>query len=426
MLLTVSITLTQCPTDVKLNKFKLHIDLCTTFDDGNQFCYDDELFFNNSCIASMEISDCVFNPPNGVIRWDKPQSFVYIGVIFNNDSIEIFVVGVPCLETLELNNFDVVRRKLDEDSIGKILSESPCLETLELDDCYGEDYIDTIEINVPYMLSLTIKSYLYLEKLLLLNMSSLVKADLDYLINYRFADRRGRIEYDIGEEMLKGLLPSLDHVNEITLGYLFTDCSNHVLLTLVYLLFPTRLVIKLRQREENFEETEESDDVVVTAAAGTKTEEKDVDKEEFDTLLITHQGNSQVKDNKIDLIVQQYEQFTIPKEESIDNGFSRFNTIITSLKALDEGFSIKNYVRKFLRALHPKWRAKVMAIEESKDLTSLSLDELIGNLKVYEVIIKKDSEMVKGKRELNRSFALKVKKDSSDADSSTSDSEDEE
>nr|GEY76943.1 copia protein [Tanacetum cinerariifolium] len=36
-----------------------------------------------------------------------------------------------------------------------------------------------------------------------------------------------------------------------------------------------------------------------------------------------------------------------------------------------------NYVRKFLRALHPKWRAKVTTIEESKDLTSLSLDELI-------------------------------------------------
>ncbi|GJZ48456.1 zf-CCHC domain-containing protein [Tanacetum coccineum] len=66
------------------------------------------------------------------------------------------------------------------------------------------------------------------------------------------------------------------------------------------------------------------------------------------------------------------------------------------------------------------------AIEESKDLTSLSLDELIGNLKVYEVIIKKDSEMVKGKREQNRSLALKAKKESSDEDSSTSDSEDEE
>ncbi|GJT39456.1 zf-CCHC domain-containing protein [Tanacetum coccineum] len=116
----------------------------------------------------------------------------------------------------------------------------------------------------------------------------------------------------------------------------------------------------------------------------------------------------------------------IPEEESIDNAFARFNTIITSLKALDEGFSSKNYVRKFLRTLHPKWRTKVKASEESKDLTSLSLDELIGNLKVYEVIIKKDSEMVKGKREQNRSLALKAKKESSDEDSSTSDSEDEE
>ncbi|GJT78056.1 zf-CCHC domain-containing protein [Tanacetum coccineum] len=113
------------------------------------------------------------------------------------------------------------------------------------------------------------------------------------------------------------------------------------------------------------------------------------------------------------LLVQQYEQFTIPKEESIDNAFARFNTIITSLKALDEGFSSKNYVRKFLRALHPKWRAKVTSIEESKDLTSLSLDELIGNLKVYEVIIKNDSKMVKGKREQSRSLALKEKKESS-------------
>ncbi|GKE36910.1 hypothetical protein Tco_1460315 [Tanacetum coccineum] len=64
------------------------------------------------------------------------------------------------------------------------------------------------------------------------------------------------------------------------------------------------------------------------------------------------------------------------------------------LQALD------NYVKKFLRALHPKWRAKVTAIEESKDLTSLSLDELIGN--------------------------LKAKKESSDEECSTSGSEDEE
>ncbi|GJU62953.1 retrovirus-related pol polyprotein from transposon TNT 1-94 [Tanacetum coccineum] len=146
-------------------------------------------------------------------------------------------------------------------------------------------------------------------------------------------------------------------------------------------------------------------------------------KEIWKTLLVTHQGNNQVKDNKIDLLVQQYEQFIISKDESIDNAFARFNTIITSLKALDEGYSSKNYARKFLRALHPKWRSKVTTIEESKDLISLLLDELVGNLKVHEMIIKKDSEIVKAKGE-RKSLALKAKKESSDKECSTSRSED--
>ncbi|GJT39721.1 zf-CCHC domain-containing protein [Tanacetum coccineum] len=148
-------------------------------------------------------------------------------------------------------------------------------------------------------------------------------------------------------------------------------------------------------------------------------------KDIWQSLLITHQGNSQVKD-KIDLLVQQYEQFTILEEESIDSGFARFNTIITSLKALDEGFSSKNYVRKFLRALHPKWRAKVTTIEESKDLSSLALDELIGNLKVHKVVMEKDSEIYKGKKERVKSIALKAKKESSDDETLTSRSDDKE
>nr|GEW09803.1 retrotransposon protein [Tanacetum cinerariifolium] len=64
-------------------------------------------------------------------------------------------------------------------------------------------------------------------------------------------------------------------------------------------------------------------------------------------------------------------------------------------------------------ALHLKWRAKVTAIKESKDLTSLSLDELMRNLKVHEMIIKKDSKIVKAKGE-RKYLALKAKKESSD------------
>nr|GEY71480.1 transposase, Ptta/En/Spm, transposase, Tnp1/En/Spm-like protein [Tanacetum cinerariifolium] len=64
--------------------------------------------------------------------------------------------------------------------------------------------------------------------------------------------------------------------------------------------------------------------------------------------------------------------------ESIDRGFARFNTIITSLKALDEGFSSKNDVRKFLRQ---KERIKSIALKAKKEssddetLTSGSDDE---------------------------------------------------
>ncbi|GKE90302.1 zf-CCHC domain-containing protein [Tanacetum coccineum] len=118
-------------------------------------------------------------------------------------------------------------------------------------------------------------------------------------------------------------------------------------------------------------------------------------KDIWQSLLITHQGNSQVKDNKIDLLVKQY-------------------------------FSSKNYVRKFLKALHPKWRAKVTVIEKSKDLSSLALDELIRNLKVHELVMKKDSEIYRGKKETVKSISLKAKKESGDDETSTSGSDDEE
>ncbi|GJS73116.1 hypothetical protein Tco_0705957 [Tanacetum coccineum] len=154
-----------------------------------------------------------------------------------------------------------------------------------------------------------------------------------------------------------------------------------------------------------------------------------------DEIVFFHKQNDDLKkklakNNEAKMIFLFNNKEPIPDcpegEESIDNAFAKFNTIITSLKTLDEGFSRKNYVRKILKALHPKWRIKVTAIEESKNLTTLSLDELIGNLKVYEEFIKKDSETVKSKREQSRSIALKARKESSDDNNSTSDSEDEE
>nr|GEY09414.1 serine/threonine protein kinase SRPK1 [Tanacetum cinerariifolium] len=69
------------------------------------------------------------------------------------------------------------------------------------------------------------------------------------------------------------------------------------------------------------------------------------------------------------------------------------------------------------RTLRPKWRAKVTAIEESKDLTSLSLDKLIENLKVHEMIIKKDYKIVKEKVERRGRFVRQPQNDKKEVDS---------
>ncbi|GKC58116.1 hypothetical protein Tco_1085714, partial [Tanacetum coccineum] len=116
-----------------------------------------------------------------------------------------------------------------------------------------------------------------------------------------------------------------------------------------------------------------------------------------------------LKNCKIDLHTQDYEKFSISNEETIDVDFTRFNAIMTCLKSLDLDYSSKNHVRKFLRAQPLKWRAKVTAIEESKDLATLPLDELIRNLKVYEMVLDNDGVASKNTKEKVKSLAFIAK-----------------
>ncbi|GJW88622.1 reverse transcriptase domain-containing protein [Tanacetum coccineum] len=62
---------------------------------------------------------------------------------------------------------------------------------------------------------------------------------------------------------------------------------------------------------------------------------------------------------------------------------------------------LKEYKRIFI--------AKVMTIEEAKDLATLPLDELIGNLKVYEMVLDNDGVGSKTTKEKVKSLALKAK-----------------
>ncbi|GJU96170.1 hypothetical protein Tco_1320926 [Tanacetum coccineum] len=112
--------------------------------------------------------------------------------------------------------------------------------------------------------------------------------------------------------------------------------------------------------------------------------------------------------------------------DSWSRGPGLFSSKILYYYKLDRSAYGVSLVWKLLRALHPKWKAKVTVIKEFKDLSSLSIDEFIRNLKVYEMVMEKDSKIIKVKKDKYKSIALKEKMESSDDETSTFGSDNEE
>jgi len=65
--------------------------------------------------------------------------------------------------------------------------------------------------------------------------------------------------------------------------------------------------------------------------------------------------------------------------------YSRFQTLVSGLQILKKSYVASDYVNKILRSLPAKWRPKVTAIEEAKDLNTLSVEDLISSLKSHEI-----------------------------------------
>jgi len=94
--------------------------------------------------------------------------------------------------------------------------------------------------------------------------------------------------------------------------------------------------------------------------------------------------------------------------------YTRFTHITNELKSLGKSFTTEELVRKIRRFLPHSWEAKVTAIQEAKDMKKITLDELIGNLQIYE--IRRNSQQ-KEEIKKDRGVALKVmEEDSSDLD----------
>ncbi|GAV76203.1 UBN2 domain-containing protein, partial [Cephalotus follicularis] len=85
-------------------------------------------------------------------------------------------------------------------------------------------------------------------------------------------------------------------------------------------------------------------------------------KEIWDRLKVTYEGTNQVKEDKISMLVHDYEMFTMNENEDIESMFTRFTNIINALQALDKIYSNNEMVRKILRCLPSSWIPKVTTI----------------------------------------------------------------
>ena len=108
-------------------------------------------------------------------------------------------------------------------------------------------------------------------------------------------------------------------------------------------------------------------------------------KEAWTILETTYEGTKKAKDIKLQMLTTKLEELKMGENESFDSFYGKLNEIVIAKLNLGEKIEDAKVVRKILRSLLESFRAKVIAIEESKDLDEIKIQELIGSLQTYEL-----------------------------------------
>ena len=105
------------------------------------------------------------------------------------------------------------------------------------------------------------------------------------------------------------------------------------------------------------------------------------------------------------------------EDESFDEFYAKLKDIVNSAFNLGKTISKPKIVRKVLRSLPERFRAKITAIEELKDIDKIPLTKMVGNLQTYKLGLTRIGKTGKGK-----SMALKAKSNEIDESSDDEDS----
>jgi len=158
-----------------------------------------------------------------------------------------------------------------------------------------------------------------------------------------------------------------------------------------------------------------------------KMSDKSTAKAMFTSLCSLYEGNKKVRKTKAIMLVHQHELFKIKEDENIETMYSRFQTLVFGLQILKKSYVASDHVNKILRSLPAKWRPKVTAIEEAKDLNTLSVEDLISSLKCHEIGLN-EHELVKKPKSIalkSRGKSTKALKALESKEESTSEDSDE-
>jgi hypothetical protein len=128
-----------------------------------------------------------------------------------------------------------------------------------------------------------------------------------------------------------------------------------------------------------------------------KVSDKSTAKAMFASLCSNYEGSKKVKEAKALMVVHQYELFKMKDDETIEEMYSRFQTLASALQILKKSYVASDHVSKILRSLSVRWRPKVTATEEAKDLNTLSVEDLLSSLKVHEIILNEHEPAKKSK-----------------------------
>ena len=137
-------------------------------------------------------------------------------------------------------------------------------------------------------------------------------------------------------------------------------------------------------------------------------------KEAWTILQTTYEGTKDVKDSKLQRLTTSFEEIKMEEYELFNEFYAKLKDIVNLAFNLGETILEPKIVKKVLRSVPKRFHAKIMAIEESKDIDKIPLTNLVGNLQTYELGLTKIDKSGKSK-----SMALKAK--SSDMDGSLDD-----